>query len=157
MQCKPLLLLHGLNGRLNVYLVICWASALLTKCFYDPSKWQSHTYIDGLVQNCSISSALALEILQSCTKFVKALEILQSCTKLSIWDTNLVIIYSFSIKVNRFHTEYCCTGVTDDTICSVTYKWKGCHVGNLIVKGDSHFAGLHTSDGSKASDDASLS
>ena len=26
------------------------------------------TYIDGLVQDCSISSALAMEILQSCTK-----------------------------------------------------------------------------------------
>ena len=25
-------------------------------------------YIDGLVQDCSISSALAMEILQSCTK-----------------------------------------------------------------------------------------
>ena len=26
------------------------------------------TYIDGFVQDCSISSALAMEILQSCTK-----------------------------------------------------------------------------------------
>ena len=28
-------------------------------------------YIDGLVQDCSISSVLALEILQSCTKPLK--------------------------------------------------------------------------------------
>ena len=27
-----------------------------------------HSYVDGLVQDCSISSALAMEILQSCTK-----------------------------------------------------------------------------------------
>ena len=27
-----------------------------------------HLYIDGLVQDCSISSALAMEILQYCTK-----------------------------------------------------------------------------------------
>ena len=32
----------------------------------DHSTWQRH--VDGLVQDCSVSSALALEILQSCTK-----------------------------------------------------------------------------------------
>ena len=30
--------------------------------------WLCEQYIDGLVQDCSISSANALEILQSCTK-----------------------------------------------------------------------------------------
>ena len=28
----------------------------------------THAYINGLVQDCSISSALAMELLQSCTK-----------------------------------------------------------------------------------------
>ena len=40
------------------------------KGFYCRGKKyvQLHEYIDGLVQHCSISSVLALEILQSCTK-----------------------------------------------------------------------------------------
>ena len=31
-------------------------------------QWQVQDHIDGLVQDCSISSVLAMEILQSCTK-----------------------------------------------------------------------------------------
>ena len=34
---------------------------------YGQSKYAA-SYIDALVQDCSISSALAMEILQSCTK-----------------------------------------------------------------------------------------
>ena len=53
--------------------------------------------IDGLVQDCSNSSALAMELLQSCTKPIDglvqdcsnssalAMELLQSCTKPSEW------------------------------------------------------------------------
>ena len=33
-----------------------------------PAPEEFNYYIDGLVQDCSISSALAMEILQSCTK-----------------------------------------------------------------------------------------
>ena len=33
-----------------------------------PLSWYNYVYINGLVQACSISSAVALEILQSCTK-----------------------------------------------------------------------------------------
>ena len=36
-------------------LSICWG-------------WQRNDHLDGLVQDCSISSALAKEILQTCTK-----------------------------------------------------------------------------------------
>ena len=32
------------------------------------SMYLKHKHIDGFVQDCSISSALAMEILQSCTK-----------------------------------------------------------------------------------------
>ena len=31
-------------------------------------RWYHENYIDGLVQDCSVSSALAMEILQSCSK-----------------------------------------------------------------------------------------
>ena len=37
-----------------------------------------HHYFDGLVQDCSISSALAMEILQSCTKPSILLSLLNS-------------------------------------------------------------------------------
>ena len=33
-----------------------------------PFPYKNDNFIDGLVQDCSISSALAMEILQSCTK-----------------------------------------------------------------------------------------
>ena len=38
-------------------------------CHLNVKKWlKMHIYIDGLVQNCSNSSVLAMELLQSCTK-----------------------------------------------------------------------------------------
>ena len=43
-------------------------------------------YIDGLVQDCSISSALAMEILQSCTKASI------SFTQLTVFPMNLVTV-----------------------------------------------------------------
>ena len=37
-------------------------------CYVTPEQGKGCQYIDGLVQDCSISSALAMEILQSCSK-----------------------------------------------------------------------------------------
>ena len=45
------------TGTIQLLLIVCQG------CFISAVP-----YIDGLVQDCSISSALALEILQSCTK-----------------------------------------------------------------------------------------
>ena len=46
-----------------------WEYILLGKMEIQRRRnWHFDSYIDGLVQDCSISSVLALEILQSCTK-----------------------------------------------------------------------------------------
>ena len=39
-----------------------------TRRWIQKGQWRSGGYIDGLVQDCSNSSANALELLQSCTK-----------------------------------------------------------------------------------------
>ena len=52
-------------------------------------------YIDGLVQDCSISSALAMEILQACTKIsIYSIEMV-SCF---IWDCLFYFIELFFNK-----------------------------------------------------------
>ena len=65
--------------------------------YFDGFTSRFLLYIIGLMQDCSISIADAMEILQSCTKLsidglmqdcsisiANAMEILQSCTKLSM-------------------------------------------------------------------------
>ena len=68
-----------------------------------------HTgHIDGLVLDCCISSVLALEILQSCTKpwmfciYNQAMEILQSCTKPSMFFIYIQFqqLYVYSIHLH---------------------------------------------------------
>ena len=41
---------------------------MLCEIFWRPQHLKGHGYVDGLVQDCSNSSALAMELLQSCTK-----------------------------------------------------------------------------------------
>ena len=79
----------GLSGWLRTNLcVAAWggSSGLCSGC-----KENHRKYIDGLVQNCSISSALAMEILQSCTEpstwGCHAMEILS--TLLALCEENL--------------------------------------------------------------------
>ena len=43
----------------------CW---FLLECGSPETSYYHHEQVDGLVQNCSISSALAIEIRQSCTE-----------------------------------------------------------------------------------------
>ena len=46
-----------------------WLGTNIESALRTSSSWVSYgVYVDGLVQDCSISSALAMEILQSCTK-----------------------------------------------------------------------------------------
>ena len=69
-----------LPGRWAIWIVICKMSAILfkpgcVKLSHWDIKWTNHCrvvplYIDDLVQDCSISIANALEILQSCTKLL---------------------------------------------------------------------------------------
>ena len=70
-SAKCRLICLGLNV-LNAYIRFVRCYALLWSAQVDVSfiQWCPHlrVHIDGLVQDCSISSALAMEILQSCIK-----------------------------------------------------------------------------------------
>ena len=77
------------------YFSLCWNS------FWETLLYDEHVniimeHIDGLVQNCSISSALAMEILQS-------------CPKLSIYIPNLASYLTF-ILLNFFQRTYSTSG-----------------------------------------------
>ena len=50
-------------GNMNIF----WTCFQLTKMIYKHISIPFIQHLDGLVQDCSISNALALEILQSCT------------------------------------------------------------------------------------------
>ena len=74
----------------------CWIYPSI-ESFYNPH------YVDGLVQDCSIPSALAMEILQSCTKpFIHILRNNIKGQKIIPWST----------RCKEFvHTSYCVTCV----------------------------------------------
>ena len=80
-KCKTVLtplLLHGSYcsfAQINIWLNCSIKLALLTQvkgkelyCLYFIWLVDCDLYIDGLVQDCSNSSALAVELLQPCTK-----------------------------------------------------------------------------------------
>ena len=107
-------------------------------------------YVDSLVLDCSISSANALEILQSCTKplmcvwctcyvdglvldcsisIANALEILQSCTKplMCVWCTcyvdGLVLDCSISIANTLEILQSCTKPSMCVSCCIFHYSW----------------------------------
>ena len=92
-------------------------------CHRENITLNKHPYMDALVQDCSNSSALAMELLQSCTKpsldglvqdcsnsSVLALELLPSCTKLRY-------ILSFShTKITRFPARPPCLHLSQNSL-----------------------------------------
>ena len=55
----------------------------------------NHQYLYGLVQDCSNSSALALELLQSCTK--------PSIYQVSVWNSVKKVVSSHARNLNHKH------------------------------------------------------
>ena len=72
-------LFYSLSIAINSWTPGIFSNVLIVKCVWlvvlvlgTPEYWPTQlSQMDGLVQNCSISSALALEILQSCNKQLK--------------------------------------------------------------------------------------
>ena len=66
-------------------------------------------YIDGSVQDCSNSSALAMELLQSCTKPSISCHYLQyvRSLSLSLYIYIYIYIYNFSVHVTDRSTSVC--------------------------------------------------
>ena len=72
----------------------CFTLNVLTQC-------QSHVHIDGLVQDCSNSSALAMELLLSCTKpLIWYPELIIACLGCWCLSTRLCL------SISRYSTAY---------------------------------------------------
>ena len=86
---KPCCVCWSWQGRTDRHLCL-WLSfdqhgighQVIYKVHVDTTLMSHEYHIDGLVQDCSISSALAMEILQSCTKPLILLKIPSNLTVL---------------------------------------------------------------------------
>ena len=64
---------------MEAFLFRYWcANAIKTHLIKEGRGFFFYMYIDGLVQDCSISSVLAMKILQSCTKSSMSVTCLQN-------------------------------------------------------------------------------
>ena len=67
--------------------------------------------IDGLVQNCSNSSALVMELLQSCTEPSIWTQLNKTQQKLCMWDIPPICAYQYLIVETELTPAHKCSGV----------------------------------------------
>ena len=83
-----------------------------------------HCYLDGLVQDCSISIANTLEILQSCTKPSTCpqtpLTHWPLMTSYSFWS-KLIPVTAWSLMAPSYYLNQCCLIITDVLLHSVQF------------------------------------
>ena len=84
------------------------------KYFYNIHVMTTRRQVDGLVKDCSISSANALEILQSCTKPSKCLVDLPM-------NPIIIIIYHYRQKAHHCQADYKTheTSTSSSNVCNV--------------------------------------
>ena len=105
----------------------------LDKCYHCAIHWFWRKYIDGFVQNCSISMANTLKILQSCTKpliFFSMWSFYSACLRLDygitvanfeciekLWDPFTFLWYVISHSCPNFNGNWF------ELLLNLGYRW----------------------------------